>query len=93
MLRLCKFCWYSVVRRRGGQVGDGRLADTPGFNQPSFDALTPADLPDCFPEIRARLGRWLVPDQMLIFFVSMHCGACLEDVSRNPQEACAFTAC
>ncbi|KAK9820948.1 hypothetical protein WJX81_002551 [Elliptochloris bilobata] len=38
------------------QVGDGRLADTPGFNQPSFDALMPADLPDCFPEIRERLG-------------------------------------
>ena len=46
-----------LVRRRAKQVGDGRLADTPGFNQPSFDALTPADLPDCFPEIRARLGR------------------------------------
>lgn len=38
-------------------MGDGRLADTPGFNQPSFDALTPADLPACFPEIRDRLGR------------------------------------
>jgi putative ribosome biogenesis GTPase RsgA len=40
----------------GAQVGDGRLADTPGFNQPSFEAITAADLPACFPEIRSRLG-------------------------------------
>lgn len=32
----------------------GRLADTPGFNQPDF-ACTSAELAQCFPEIRQRL--------------------------------------
>ncbi|MGC9502473.1 small ribosomal subunit biogenesis GTPase RsgA [Baaleninema sp.] len=32
----------------------GLLADTPGFNQPEFDC-TPAELGQCFPEIRQRL--------------------------------------
>ena len=34
------------------QVAGGLLADSPGFNQPSLDRLTPGNLPDCFPEIR-----------------------------------------
>lgn len=36
------------------QVGGGLLADSPGFNQPSLDYLTVAELPDCFPETRNR---------------------------------------
>ncbi|CAL5230096.1 g13554 [Coccomyxa viridis] len=34
------------------EVAGGLLADSPGFNQPSLDRLTPGNLPDCFPEIR-----------------------------------------
>jgi len=35
--------------------GGGFLADTPGFNQPDLD-LDPAQLGECFPEIRQRLA-------------------------------------
>ncbi|WP_051158487.1 small ribosomal subunit biogenesis GTPase RsgA [Nodosilinea nodulosa] len=35
--------------------GGGLLADTPGFNQPDL-LLTPADLAQCFPELRQRLA-------------------------------------
>ena len=34
----------------------GLLADTPGFNQPALEKLALASVPDCFPEIRARLA-------------------------------------
>ena len=36
--------------------GDGRLVDTPGFNQPNLKELTTASLPQCFPEIQAQLS-------------------------------------
>jgi ribosome biogenesis GTPase len=35
-----------------GQVAGGLLADSPGFNQPSLEGLTVAELPGCFPEAR-----------------------------------------
>lgn len=34
----------------------GLLADTPGFNQPALEKLALTSVPDCFPEIRARLA-------------------------------------
>ena len=43
------------------EVAGGLLADTPGFNQPSLDALPAAELPDLFPEIADRLGRCGAP--------------------------------
>ena len=83
-------------------MGDGRLADTPGFNQPSFDALTPADLPDCFPEIRAHLGRcFLVALISYIWFVSIHSErvflrlkCCLrKEVCRHPPTRSVCKCC
>ena len=41
------------------EVSGGLLADTPGFNQPSLEGLPAAELPELFPEIQERLGRWL----------------------------------
>ena len=35
----------------------GFLADTPGFNQPSLGNILPAQLGQCFPEIRQRLSQ------------------------------------
>ncbi len=43
------------VRLLETRSGDGMLADTPGFNQPSLEGLSVEQLPDSFPEIRARL--------------------------------------
>ena len=43
------------------EVAGGLLADTPGFNQPSLDALPAADLPELFPEIQDQLGRCGAP--------------------------------
>ena len=43
------------VRLLETRSGDGMLADTPGFNQPSLEGLSLEQLPDSFPEIRARL--------------------------------------
>lgn len=37
------------------QVGNGLLADTPGFNVPSLTNLTVSNLQACFPEIERRL--------------------------------------
>ncbi|KAK9908042.1 hypothetical protein WJX75_002003 [Coccomyxa subellipsoidea] len=36
------------------EVGGGLLADSPGFNQPSLEAVTIATLADCFPEAREK---------------------------------------
>lgn len=37
------------------QVGNGLLADTPGFNVPSLTNLTVSNLQACFPEIERQL--------------------------------------
>ena len=37
------------------QVGNGLLADTPGFNVPSLTNLTISNLQACFPEIERRM--------------------------------------
>lgn len=38
------------------EIGDGLLADSPGFNQPGLEELTLASLPECFPEIQDALN-------------------------------------
>ena len=38
------------------QVAGGLLADTPGFNQPALEGVTPEILPHYFPEIAERLN-------------------------------------
>ena len=43
------------VRLLETRSGDGMLADTPGFNQPSLEGLSLEQLPESFPEVRARL--------------------------------------
>lgn len=48
LLRLC-------VEAYALQVGNGLLADTPGFNVPSLTNLTVSNLQACFPEIDRRL--------------------------------------
>ena len=40
------------------EVAGGLLADTPGFNQPSLEGMPAAELPELFPEIQDRLGRY-----------------------------------
>ena len=45
---------HNMFRPWSLQVAGGLLADSPGFNQPSLDKLTPGNLPKCFPEIRIK---------------------------------------
>ncbi len=38
------------------EIGDGLLADSPGFNQPGLEELSIATLPECFPEVQEALN-------------------------------------
>ncbi|KAK9865460.1 hypothetical protein WJX84_010095 [Apatococcus fuscideae] len=38
------------------EIGDGLLADSPGFNQPGLEELTLGSLAECFPEIQGTLN-------------------------------------
>jgi len=39
------------------EVGDGLVADTPGFSSLDFNEINMQDLADCFPEMRSRKGK------------------------------------
>ena len=70
------------VRLLETRSGNGMLADTPGFNQPSLEGLSVQQLPDSFPEIRARLETarhavgFSAGSGIAAAIVKLHAGAC-----------------
>lgn len=57
-------------------MGGGLLADSPGFNQPSLEAVTIATLADCFPEVREKAERCAWTSVLLCGLLPLLC--------RNP---------
>jgi len=67
--------------------GFGLLADTPGFSQPALGRLSLAELPSCFPEIRALLKAPAQESE------SVHKYESTEGVEAQRAHGCAFTNC